>query len=69
MDGWMDGWLAGWMDGRIRNLKLASYCFQSVSKCLLSLCHVSSVGVYLCCIRVEIRKGINDSIANVLGTE
>ena len=44
----------------IRCLKLATHCFQSMSQCLLSPCHTSRVGVYLWCIRLEIRKTVND---------
>lgn len=49
------------MDRRIRNLKLAAYCFQSVGKCLLSPCHVPGFVIDLCCLGLESRReSIND---------
>lgn len=49
----------GWRGGRIRNLKLVPYCFQSVGKCLLSPDHVPSLVIYLCCMSLESRREVS----------
>lgn len=63
----MDRKMDGWRNKRIRNLKLALYCFQSVTMCLLSPYHVPSLVIYLCCMNLESRS-VNDLTLNVLET-